>query len=307
MCKKLNELINNKSFCDFIEHSPSNWKIDPQDANMQMINQSIAFLYEELGIWASCFTNFINCPARQCRAQRHSYFSNLSCTGNLSYYQMYMQLPNCKDLNDSYMLHSGMLALIAAFLRIDLLDIYVAPGKLCIKIEQVLLFLLKPSFLTQLKQGLNDKMIEMNDETQDRFNLMNYSPSLRLKFLHKLCWSSQFGAQISLQTPSRECKVNYDTLRKTVNNLYNNFESFEQEWNLNEYKHLQNNTIKQKEIHSKFQLIIRHIFGIACLYECKDTNKAIKFEHVYDANGQQTKEYKFIDLLPKGEPDVVSV
>ena len=268
LCQQLHQLMDNKSFRDFIEHSPNNWKIDPQDANTHILNQSIAFLYEQLGIWEGCFAHFTYCPKLEGRCGRYCYFSNMSCTGNFWYYQLYMNhcrkiVKNSKDLNDSYTLHGGMLALIIAFLRIDLLDIYVAPENLAFQIEHILLFLLKPSFLTQLKQGLNDKMIEMNDETQDRFNLMNYSPSLRLKFLHKLCWSSRFGALMKFKRLMHYDDDLYIELRNIVKRLYNNFELFQQEWNLKEYTHL-HNAMKQKEIHSKFKLIIQYLFGIAC-------------------------------------------
>ena len=302
---QLCQLLDNDVFRDFIQHSPTNWNKVAEQENKFILNQNVAFLYCELGNLKDCFTYFTHATNAKIgiHCGRHTYLSNLSCLGNFEYYTRFIR--HCrkiscghdeKDLKNSRALHTGILAMIAAFVRIDLLDVYILPADLPLQIEIILLFLIKPSTLTRLKQGLNDKMIEMNDETQDRFELINYSPLLRLKFLYKLCWCSQFGAQVS--SPTKPEAI-YVELRDTIIDLYNNFESFSKEWNLKEYKDLHNNVCQQREIHSKFKLIVQYILGMSCFYKCKDENKVIRFE-----NQLKKKEYHFVDLLPKKESDV---
>ena len=52
-------------------------------------------------------------------------------------------------------------------------------------------------------------------------------------------------------------------------------QSFEKEWNLNECKFLSDNIIEQKEIHSKFKLIVQHLFDmIILIYYQKYTSES---------------------------------
>ena len=312
ICKQLNTLSKNPNFHNFIQDSPNNFKM--LEPNVWKINQCVSLLYQQLDdTLQSCFAYFTHAvnPRIHQQAGRVSYLGNLSCTGNFTFYEIYgkiiqHQVHEIEKLRPLSSLYVGILAMIAAFLRMDLLDIYMCPPQASMVPNTVLLFLIKPSTLTQLKQGLN-VMVEMNDETNERFNLLNYTPMLRLKFLYKLCWSGDFGTQIICSQMLPGSQNTYIELRKIVKYLYKNFELFAQEWNLNEYKHLHNNIIKQKEIHLKFQLIVQYLFGIGCLYKCKNNNETMKFELENKGEKTKSKKYNYIDLLPKDESDVTKI
>ena len=177
---------------------------------------------------------------------RPNLFCDLSIKGNFLLYEEFAgTLSKDDDIGGAIMGH--VFTMIALFMRLDLFEDFRRKDFFCCG-RDVLLYLLDPSLLTQLKDNLKDAMIPLTSHDEFEFDLINnprYHPRNRIKFLAKLAFSSQF-ALCNLKVNLVVGKDVYLRLRELINKMYNSFEFFSNKWHLSSYQDIGNEKTNRK-------------------------------------------------------------
>ena len=274
---------------------------------------------------AVCFSLYYNFQNEM--KGRFSFFSELLCKGNFDRLITFMDKNKEDDaskLKDSCCMY-GVLSMIVAFLRDDLLDnYYVSPSVPIIPsfggievtgeffgcnvetFSQALLFLIDPNLLIQLKNHLLYMMISFTKEELFEFDLFlnpRYHPLHRIKFLWKLCWSSHFLKQFyNIQLThtddgsnlSKDADFVHARLLDTISLLYNNQNEFEYLWNLNKYSDLANDKSKKDMIYNQFRIVIQ---GLCALSQFDCTRGPNNNNRINTHDG-------YFNLLPQNEMEM---
>ena len=223
-------------------------------------------------------------------------FSDLSLRGDFGQYQKFMQFEQSKpeNVNRKSKIKKGTDALVAMFLRLDILDEMIYLPTRVPFTHYILLFLLKPKLLLQYKQNLLDSMIPLTKSEEYEFALYDnprYSPDNRIKFLWKLLFSTKFARmfnQLGLLLEDHS----YIDLRKRINKLKNSFDVFRKEWELDKYKTFVHNETKQRQLYHDFQIVIQALFGFCAWYSRN--------------NGRKTGIYTIANMIEQGRENGIT-
>ena len=259
---------NSKVFINDIQNFVPKNAIKVKNKAQYNFPNKLLHLWRRMGIIGSCFSSYTRTTANL--SGKPSFLTDLAAKGNFRYFEEFVTKRDFK-FKESGTVMEGILALICAFLRVDLLKKY----KYCncwdicgAKEHTCILLLSNPKYLIDLKNGLMNAMIPFNENDLFEFDIINnkrYSPQNRVKMIAKLCFSSQFalylhGQWLRIQHESKISK--FELLRSELIRLYNNFDDFCETWRLEEYNEFKNNDNKQKELHNEFRTAIQCLFGM---------------------------------------------
>ena len=349
LTNKLLQLIeNNESFRNFLKYSKFNESLESTMSRRyedNYTNCTLSFVWESVNrlnlskraierVYFDCFStiNGVYLPHEHAKG-KYSFFTDLACCGNFSYYKKFMDYHIHKSesesesqpiLSDCYQLRHGILVMFGAFLKINLLKQFscisdqgaainsMLPTQIfrpipCHTVENesvdcgpMMVYVLNPLELESFKVCLTSPRTSLIDITNingkkndafDIFGNINYHPIRRLEFMWQLCFSTRFARELFHYKT-------YNRWRKWVIESYSNFDYFVKFWCLNKYSHLENNKIKQENIHFQFKLIIQYLLGLSSF--SKNIDSKIKATKVLEG----FNEHLFINIKPKNEFEV---
>ena len=291
LCNTLSTLLhsnNSNCFRQTIMHKKGEcFKIDNKNQrSWYKHNNHLMYLWNNMGLIKSSFSN--TDKEMYIIEGRQSFFSDLSLKGDFSHYSKFL------EVYDHYStVLQGIEVLISMFLRTDLLDTFVFPSMYSIYTRQMLLCLLKPKTLLLHRQHLLDSMIPLNETEEFEFALYEnprYSPENRLKFLWKLLFSTKFSYSHNRAATNFFQDLHIE-LRHCINKLYNSFEYFAKEWELDKYESMKNDPRKQYQLYGNFRIIIQALFGFCDCYNRK--------------YGMESGIYTIADLIGKKRDELI--